>query len=222
PKDPSLGTDGSGRVESVSDGVTQFKPGDEVFGVADGSYAEYALAREDRLALRPGNCPFEEAGTVGVAGLTAPQGLRDKGTIQSGQRVLVNGAGGGVCTYAVQIAKSFGAEVTAVTNRENLEMVRSIGADHVIDYTKEDYTRNVIRYDLICDIASSRGFSDYKRSLKPGGTCVLVGNRDKVILRLIYFLLFRRLLSGGRKFRFFIAKINQKDLNILGDLLETR
>ena len=222
PKDPTLGSDAAGRVEAVTANVTQFKPGDEVFGSCKGSYAEYAVAREDRLALKPVNCSFDEAAAVPIAAITALQALRDHGHIQLGQKVLVNGAGGGVGTYAVQIAKSFGAEVTAVTNTENLEMVRSIGADHVIDYTKEDYTRNGIRYDLICDIASSRGFSDYKRSLKPGGTCVLVGNRDKVILRLIYFLLFRRLLSGGRKFRFFIAKINQKDLNILGDLLETR
>src|SRR5207249_11794926 len=168
PKDPSLGTDGSGRVESVRDGVTQFKPGGEVFGVADGSYADYALAREDRLALRPGNCPFEEAGTVGVAGLTAPQGLRDKGTIQSGQRVLVNGAGGGVGTFAVQIAKSFGAEVTAVTNTENLEMVRSLGGDHIIDYAKDDFTKNGQKYALLCDIASAHSRVECKRSLSPG------------------------------------------------------
>jgi len=221
PKDPRLGTDVSGRVESVSDGVTQFKPGDEVFGVADGSYAEYALAREDRLALRPGNCPFEEAGTVGVAGLTAPQGLRDKGTIQSGQRVLVNGAGGGVGTFAVQIAKSFGAEVTAVTNTENLEMVRSLGADHIIDYAKDDFTKNGQKYDLICDIAAAHSIGEYKRSLNPGGTLVIVGMKDKILARLLYFLILGRLwLKGGKKIRFFIARSNQNDLNFLRQLVE--
>src|SRR2546428_484918 len=159
---------------------------------------------------------------VPIAAITALQALRDHGRIQPGQKVLVNGAGGGVGTYAVQIAKSFGTEVTAVTSTENLEMVRLLGADHVIDYNKQDYTRNGERYDLICDIAASQGFSDYKRSLTPGGTFVLVGMKDKIILRLLYFSLLRRLLSGGRKFRFFIAKINQKDLNLLSDLLETR
>ncbi len=222
PKDPVLGSDAAGRVEAVTDKVTQFKPGDEVFGSCKGSYAEYALAREDRVALMPVNCSFDEAAAVPIAAITALQALRDHGHIQPGQKVLVNGAGGGVGTYAVQIAKSFGAEVTAVTNTENLEMVRLLGADHVIDYTKQDYTKNGERYDLICDIAATHGFSDYKRSLTPSGTFVLVGFKDKIILRLLYFTLLRRLLSGGRKFRFFVAKINQKDLNLLRDLLETR
>ena len=222
PKDPVIGSDASGRVEAVTGSVTQFKLGDEVFGSCKGSYAEYAVAREDRLVLKPVNCSFDEAAAVPIAAVTALQALRDHGHIQSGQKVLVNGAGGGVGTYAVQIAKYFEGEVTAVTNTENLEMVRSLGADHVIDYTKEDYTKNGERYDLICEIAASHGFSAYKRSLIPGGTFVLVGMRDKIILRLLYFTLLRRLLSGGRKFRFFIAKINQKDLIILRDMLETR
>ena len=222
PKDRGLGSDASGRVVAVTDSVSQFKPGDEVFGSCLGSYAEYAVAREDRLVLKPVNCSFDEAAAVPIAAITALQALRDHGRIQPGQKVLVNGAGGGVGTYAVQIAKSFGTEVTAVTSTENLEMVRLLGADHVIDYNKQDYTRNGERYDLICDIAASQGFSDYKRSLTPGGTFVLVGMKDKIILRLLYFTLLRRLLSGGRKFRFFIAKINQKDLNLLSDLLETR
>ena len=222
PKDPVLGSDAAGRVEAVTGSVTQFKPGDEVFGSCKGSYAEYAVAREDRLVLKPVNCSFDEAAAVPIAAITALQALRDHGRIQPGQKVLVNGAGGGVGTYAVQIAKSFGTEVTAVTSTENLEMVRLLGADHVIDYDKQDYTRNGERYDLICDIAASQGFSDYKRSLTPGGTFVLVGMKDKIILRLLYFTFLRRLLSGGRKFRFFIAKINQKDLNLLSDLLETR
>src|SRR5438093_721464 len=222
PKDPVLGSDAAGRVEAVTGSVTQFKPGDEVFGSCKGSYAEYAVAREDRLVLKPVNCSFDEAAAVPIAAITALQALRDHGHIQPGQKVLVNGAGGGVGTYAVQIAKYFGGEVTAVTNTENLEMVRMLGADHVIDYTKEDYTKNGERYDLICEIAASHGFSDYKRSLTHDGTFVLVGMKDKIILRLLYFMLLRRLLARGRKFRFFIAKINQKDLNLLSDLLETR
>ncbi len=222
PNDPGLGTDAAGRVEAVTDTVTQFKPGDEVFGSCKNSYAEYAVAREDRLALKPANCSFDEAAAVPIAAITALQALRDHGHVQPGQKVLVNGAGGGVGTYAVQIAKSYGAEVTAVTNTENLEMIRLLGADHVIDYTKDDYTKKGENYNLICDIAATHGFSDYKRSLTPGGTCVFVGFKDKIILRLLYILLLRRLLSRGRKFRFFIAKINQKDLNLLRDLLETR
>ncbi len=221
PKDPLLGSDAAGRVEAVTDNVTQFKPGDEVFGSCKGSYAEYAVAREDRLALKPANCSFDEAAAVPIAAITALQALRDHGHIQAGQKVLVNGAGGGVGTYAVQIAKSFGAKVTAVTSTENLEMVRSLGADHVIDYTKDDFTRNGELYDLICDIAATHGFSDYKRSLTPDGTFVLVGFKDKIILRLLYFTLLRRLLSGRRKFRFFVARLNQKDLTVLKELIES-
>ena len=222
PKDPGLGSDASGRVEAVSDAVTKFRPGDEVFGSCKGSYAEYAVAREDRLVLKPSNVSFDEAAAVPIAAITALQALRDHGHIQLGQKVLVNGAGGGVGTYAVQIAKSFGAEVTAVTSTENLDLVRSLGADHVIDYTKDDFTKNGERYDLICDIAATRGFSDYKRALTTNGTCVMVGSKGNVIIGLLSFLLLRPILSGGRKFRFFIAKINQKDLNILKELLETR
>src|SRR2546422_5585685 len=222
PKDPRLGTDMAGKVEAVSKTVTQFKPGDEVFGVANGSYAEYATAREDRLALKPTNCSFEEAASVPIAGLTALQALRDQGNIQSGQKVLVNGAGGGVGTFAVQIAKSFGAEVTAVTSTRNLEMVRELGADHIIDYNGEDYTRNGQTYDLICDIAATHSISDYKKSLNPGGTFVLVGlkGKNKILSRLLYFLIRRRfMLKGGKKFRFFIAKSNQKDLIFLKELI---
>lgn len=223
PSDPGLGTDAAGLVEAVANNVTQFKPGDEVFGACRGSYAEYAVAREDRLVLKPANISFEEASAFPIAAITALQALRDKGQIQPGQKVLVNGAGGGVGTFAVQIAKSFGAEVTAVTSTENLDTVRSLGADHVIDYTREDFTQNGERYDLICDIAAIHSISDYKRSLNPGGTCVIVGFKDKIIRRLLYFLVAVRLRGRApEKFRFFIAKINQKDLNLLRDLLETR
>jgi NADPH:quinone reductase-like Zn-dependent oxidoreductase len=222
PKNPILGSDAAGRVEAVTDAITQFKPGDEVFGSCRGSYAEYAVAREDRLVLKPANCTFEEAAAVPIAAITALQALRDHGHIQPSHKVLVNGAGGGVGTYAVQIAKSYGAEVTAVTNTGNLDMVRALGADHVIDYTKDDFTKNGERYDLICDIAATHSVSTYKRSLNPNGTCVIVGFKGKIILRLLYFLVVGRLLArGGKKFRFFIAKLNQKDLNILKELLES-
>ncbi len=222
PKDPKLGTDMAGHVEAVSNTVTQFKPGDEVFGVANGRYAEYATAREDRLALKPANCSFEEAAAVPIAGLTALQALRDKGGIQPGQKVLINGAGGGVGTFAVQIAKSFGAEVTAVTNTQNLELVRSLGADHVIDYTKEDFSKNGQQYDLICDIAAARSIGSYKRALNPKGTLVVVGAKNKILARLVYFLVLGRLIpKGGRKLRFFIAKANQKDMNTLKELIDT-
>ena len=222
PKNTRLGTDVAGTVEAVSKTVTQFKPGDEVFGTALNSYAEYATAREDRLVLKPANCTFEEAGAVGIAGFTALQALRDKGNIQSGQKVLINGAGGGVGTFAVQIAKSFGAEVTAVTSTKNMDMVRSLGADHVIDYTKEDFTRNGQRYDLICDIAATGSIGSYKRILNSNGTVVVVGFRNKIIARLLYFAVLGRLIpKGGRKLRFFIAKSNQKDMNTLKELIET-
>ena len=222
PKDPRLGTDVAGVVEAVGKTVTQFKPGDEVFGVAPGSYAEYATAREDRLALKPATSSFEEAGAVGIAGFTALQALRDKGNIRSGQKVLINGAGGGVGTFAVQIAKSFGAEVTAVTSTKNLDLVRSLGADLVIDYTKEDFTKNGQRYDLICDIAATGSIGSYKRALNPNGTVVVVGFRNKIIARLIYFAIVGRLIpKGGRKLRFFIAKSNQKDMITLKELIET-
>src|SRR5881296_786856 len=180
PKDPRLGTDMAGHVEAVSKTVTQFKPGDEVFGVANGSYAEYANAREDRLALKPANSSFEEAAAVPIAGLTALQALRDKGGIRPGQKVLINGAGGGVGTFAVQIARSFGAEVTAVCSTGKVEMVRSIGADRVIDYTQQDFTEDTQRYDLIFDLAATHSLPAYRRVLNPKATCVIAGGGTKV------------------------------------------
>src|SRR6266571_4166747 len=207
PKEPGVGTDIAGRVEAVSNNVTQFKPGDEVYGVCMAGYAEYGTAKENRIALKPENRSFEESAAVPIAGFTALQALRNHGHIKPGQKVLVNGAGGGVGTFAIQIAKSFGAEVTAVTNTGNLDLVRSIGADHVIDYTKEDFARNGQRYDLVCDIAASHSISDYKRIMNPNGTCVIVGMRDKIVRRLLYFAIRRRLaLRGDKKFVFFIAK----------------
>ena len=221
PKDPRVGSDVAGRVEAVTGNVTQFKPGDEVFGAALGAYAEYVITREDRLALKPANSSFEEAGTIGIAGTTALQALRDKGGVQPGQKVLINGAGGGVGTFAVQIGKALGAEVTAVTSTGNIDLMHRLGADHVVDYTKEDFTKNGQRYDLIVDIAAKHSISEIRRSLNPRGTFVLVGMKDRLILRLIYYTLLGR-LSRGKKFTFFVAKLNQKDFNFLKELMETR
>src|SRR5881398_3949798 len=220
PKEPGLGTDFAGVVETIRNDVTEFKPGDEVYGVANAAYAEYGLTRESRIALKPRNSSFEQSAAVPIAGFTALQALRDKGHVKPGQKVLINGAGGGVGTFAVQIAKSFGAEVTAVTNTQNLDMVRSLGADHVIDYTKEDFTKNEQRYDLICDIASAHSPSSYKRIMNPNGICVIVGFRDKVISRLIYFVIRKRLSTGDKKFKFFVAKSNQEDLAFMKELME--
>ncbi len=220
PKEPQVGTDLAGTVEAVSSNVTQFKPGDEVYGVGFHGYAEYAVARENRVALKPKNRSFEESAAVPIAGFTALQALRNHGRIEPGKKVLINGAGGGVGTFAVQIAKSFGAEVTAVTNTQNLDMVRSLGADHVIDYTKEDFTKNEQRYDLICDIASAHSPSSYKRIMNPNGICVIVGFRNKVISRLIYFVIRKRFSTGDKKFKFFVAKSNQEDLAFMKELME--
>ena len=220
PKELQVGTDLAGTVEAVSSNVTQFKPGDEVYGVGFHGYAEYAVARENRVALKPKNRSFEESAAVPIAGFTALQAIRNHGHIERGKKVLINGAGGGVGTFAVQIAKSFGAEVTAVTNTQNLDMVRSLGADHVIDYTKEDFTKNEQRYDLICDIASAHSPSSYKRIMNPNGICVIVGFRNKVISRLIYFVIRKRFSTGNKKFKFFVAKSNQEDLAFMKELME--
>ncbi len=223
PKDPRVGTDVAGIVEAVGPGVTRFQPGDAVFGAATGAYAEYTTARVDRLAPKPENVSFEQAGAVGIGGITALQGLRDQGRIQSGQKVLVNGASGSVGTFAVQIAKSFGTEVTAVCSPRNLEQARSLGADHVIDYTKEDFTRNGQRYDLIFDIVTNHSVRAYKRSLNPGGTCMTIGfgfphlSWAKLLAHLLGDPIRNRV--GNKQFHFMIAKFNEKDLGVLGELL---
>ena len=179
PKNTKLGADIAGRVEAVGRNVTQFQVGDEVFGGMPlnelGGFAEYVCAPEELLALKPAKLTFEQAAAVPLAAFTALQGLRDKGQIQPGQKVLINGASGGVGTFAVQIAKSFGTEVTGVCSTRNLDMVRSIGADHVIDYTQEDFTKNGQRYDLIFDAVGNRSVSDYKRALSPNGICAVAG-----------------------------------------------
>jgi len=220
PKDKRIGVDVAGQVQSVGRNVTQFKPGDEVFGVCRGAFAEYACTTEDKLARKPANISFEAAAAVPVAAITVLQGLRDKGRIQQRQKVLVDGASGGVGTFAVQIAKSFGAEVTAVCSTRNVEAARSIGADHVIDYLREDFTKSGQRYDLILGANAHHSIFDYRRALSQDGIFVLVGGS---LARIFQATLLAPLLSriGTKKTRFFIAKINQKDLVFLKELLET-
>src|SRR5438093_2609721 len=176
PKNTRFGTDFSGVVEAIGKNVTNFKPGDEVFGAKNGAVADYICVKADRaIVMKPANTTFEQAGSVGIAGVTALQGLRDKGNIQAGQKVLINGASGGVGTFAVQIAKAFGAEVTGVCSTHNVDLVKSIGVDHVIDYTKEDFTRTDQRYDMIYDLVGNHSFSERRQILTPNGICVMAG-----------------------------------------------
>ena len=224
PKDPRLGADFAGRVEVVGNNVTQFQPGDEVYGSATGSFAEYIAVPASKMALKPANSSFEEAAAVPVAALTALQGLRDRGQIQPGQKVLIYGASGGVGTFAVQIAKSLGAEVTAVCSTQNVDTARSIGADHVIDYTQEDFTRNGQRYDLILAVNGYQPIFAYRRILQPTGRYVLVGAAGSRIYRaLLQALLLGLVISrtGKQKMGFMgIAKINQQDLTFVKELIE--
>ena len=218
-----IGADIAGRVEAVGAAVTQFKPGDEVFGQgkgARGAFAEYACADENQVVLKPANVSFEAAAAVPIAALTALQGLRDKGQIQPGQKVLIHGASGGVGTFAVQLARSFGAEVTAVCSTRNLDKARSIGADHVIDYTRENFSRNGQRYELILAVNGSHALRDYTRALSPGGTAVILGGS---LSQFLQGVLLGPLVSrlGKKKVRSFIAKINQADLIFLKELLES-
>jgi len=224
PRSSKVGADVAGRVEAVGKDVTLFKPGDEVFGTCNGSFAEYACAREDRLALKPANVSFEEAAAIPVAATTALQGLRNKGQIQPGQKILVNGASGGVGTFAVQIAKSYGTEVTGVCSTRNLDLVRKIGADHVVDYTQEDFTKNEQqRYDLIFDAVGNRSVSDYKRALKPGGTCAVAGFSSMSRMFEHSALGPLRSKTGNKKVGGMgMAKINQNDLVFLKQLVETQ
>jgi NADPH:quinone reductase-like Zn-dependent oxidoreductase len=219
PKTTRLGADLSGHVEAVGKNVTQFKPGDEVFGACRGAFAEYVCANEDNLALKPANMSFEDAAAVPVAAITALQGLREKGRIQRGLKVLVDGASGGVGTFAVQIAKSFGAEVTAVCSTRNVETARSIGADQVIDYTREDFTKSGQRYDLIIAANAYHSIFDYRRTLGQNGIYVMAGGG---LAQVVQSMLLGPLLSliGSKKMRFFMANMNRKDLGFLKDLLE--
>jgi NADPH:quinone reductase-like Zn-dependent oxidoreductase len=222
PKHPVIGCDIAGRVEAVGKHAKQFQPGDKVFGVtgfAGGGFAEYVCAPEEKLALMPANSSFEDTAAVPIAALTALQGLRDKGGIQPGQKVLIDGASGGVGTFAVQIAKSFGAEVTAVCSTRNVDTARSIGADHVIDYAEEDFTKSGQRYDLILAANAYHSIFDYRRALSQNGIYVMVGGGW---IQILQTLLLGPLLSliGSKKMRFFIAKIDKKDLVLLENLLE--
>jgi len=223
PKNNRLGIDFAGTVEAVGKDVTEFHIGDEVFGGESGALAEYVCIR-DGYALKPANLTFEEAAAVPVAAITALQGLRDKGQIQSGQKVLINGASGGVGTFAVQIAKVFGADVSAVCSPRNVELVRSLGADHIIDYTREDFTQSDQRYDLILDVAGSKSWSQYKRVLHAQGTLVIVGApKGNALLGPLSHIAKVRLASmrSNQKVLFFMAQINQADMMVLRKLLES-
>jgi NADPH:quinone reductase-like Zn-dependent oxidoreductase len=222
--EPVRGVDLAGTVEAVGPNVTRFNVGDEVFGGAPASFAEYVRAREDRLLLKPRDLPFEQAATLGVAGRTALQGLRDHAQVKPGQRVLIHGAGGGVGTFAVQIAKALGAHVTAVTGPRNVDITKSIGADEVIDYTKEDVTRRPERYDAVLDIAATRSLSDLRRVLVPNGMFVQVGAAKNggwfgVFGRIIGVMVRSRLLR--QRVTFFVAQTNPDDLVYLRGLIES-
>jgi NADPH:quinone reductase-like Zn-dependent oxidoreductase len=218
PKNPRLGADLAGRVEAVGKNVTQFQAGDDVFGELPldglGTFAEYVCSIEDALVLKPARLTFEQAATVPLAAFTALQGLRDKGKIQAGQKVLINGASGGIGTFAVQIAKSFETEVTGVCSTRNLELVRSIGADHVIDYTREDFTQKDQRYDLIFDTVGNLSISGCKRTLSPSGICSVAG--FTTMSHLFGVMLF----GGGKVGMMETASSNKKDLLFLKELLD--
>jgi NADPH:quinone reductase-like Zn-dependent oxidoreductase len=226
PKDTRLGRDVAGNVEAVGSKVTRFKPGDAVFGACLGALAEYACASEAKLAIKPDNVTFEQGASVAVAALTALQGLRDKGQIQPGQKVLINGAGGGVGTFAVQIAKSFGTDVTGVCSTRNVEMVRSIGADRIIDYTQQDFTRSGQRYDLVFDLVANHSLSAVRRILNPKGIYVGagIGPGGSAIGFFARAAITAPLLSRfvSQKFVIFITKITREDLTVMSDLMEAR
>jgi NADPH:quinone reductase-like Zn-dependent oxidoreductase len=219
PKDSRLGADVAGRIETVGRNIEQFQPGDEVFGMVKGGFAEYACAPESALWLKPFNTSFDEAAAIPMAAITALQGLRDEGRIQAGQKVLINGASGGVGTFAVQIAKSFDTEVTAVCSTRNLEQARSIGADHVIDYTKEDFTKNGQQYDLVFAANGYHSLSDYKRALTPKGIYVMAGG---TMAQIFQSMLMGSMISetSGRKMRGVRAKRSQNDLVYIKELFE--
>jgi NADPH:quinone reductase-like Zn-dependent oxidoreductase len=224
PKDHSLGVDLAGTVAVVGKGVTAFQPGDEVFGASAASWAQYAAAPISKLARKPANVSFEEAAAVPVAGLTALQALRDHGGLQPGQNVLINGASGGVGTFAVQIAKALGAEVTAVCSTHNVELARSLGADRVVDYTHQDFTRLGERHDLIVDIAGSRSFTKLRRVLRPHATVVVVGAKMGYSLlgSLKHFAgTFVQAIGHSQKAMFFMTNVETADLAYIGELIES-
>src|SRR5438034_426930 len=228
PKDTRLGVDFAGTVEAVGKNVTRFKPGHEVFGGRTGAFAEYVCARESRaVALKPANVTFEQAASVPIAAITALQGVRDKGKVQPGHKVLINGASGGVGTFAVQIAKTFGAEVTAVCSTRNIDLVKSLGADHVIDYSKEDFTTGEQRYDMLYDLVGNHSFSERRRILTPNGICVLAGVGGAGIHPESWGRIGRNFWNAflsnfnKQKFVFYIAKLTKDDLNVLRDLMQS-
>ena len=222
PNEIRLGTDFAGIVEAVGKDVTLFKPGDEVYGARRGAFAEYVCVK-DCIYPKPANITFEQAGCSAIAAMTALQGLRDHGKLQAGQNVLINGASGGVGTFAVQIAKALGADVTAVCSTHNMDMIRSLGADHVTDYTKEDFTRNGKRYDLLLDIAGSRSWFECKRVLNPQAHFVIVGapKGNRVIGPLGHVIKVRlAALGASQKVIFFVAKFEHQDFLLLNEMFE--
>jgi NADPH:quinone reductase-like Zn-dependent oxidoreductase len=223
PKSRLMGGDFAGTIEAVGKDVTGFQPGDEVFGARSGALAEYVAARTTAVALKPAHVTFEEAAAVATSAITALQGLRDKGRLEAGQKVLINGASGGVGTFAVQIAKALGAEVIAVCSTRNVELVRSLGADRVIDYTRDDFTQSGQRFDLMLDNAGSRSWSESKRVLKPHARVVLVGGQmgNRMFGPLGHVLRTKlAALFGSRKAVWFVAKFNSADMQVLRELLE--
>jgi NADPH:quinone reductase-like Zn-dependent oxidoreductase len=226
PKVLRIGGDVAGTVEAVGKNVTQYKPGDDVFGICSGAWAEYCLGKS-RLALKPAEISFEQAASLPVAAITALQALRDRGKVQPGQKVLINGSSGGVGTYAVQIAKSLGAEVTAVCSGRNVELVQSLGADHVIDYTKEDFTKGAERYDVILDNVANRSLSECRRVLKPNGIYVLIGGGGASESRWLGPGLthaFKAMLLSkfvNQKMGMMLAELNHDDLAFLADLMQS-
>jgi NADPH:quinone reductase-like Zn-dependent oxidoreductase len=214
------GVDVAGEIVAVGKHVTQFKLGDAAFGVGKGAFAEYACARECKLALKPEGVSYEQAAAVPIAGMTALQALRDVARLQPGQKVLINGAAGGIGTFAVQIAKSFGAHVTGVCSTKNVELVRSLGTDRVIDYTREDFTRDSERYDLLLDNVANRTLPAMKSVLRPNGTCVIAGAPKKMSAVFTWLLkIIARSVFLRQNFKFFMANINRDDLATFGALI---
>jgi NADPH:quinone reductase-like Zn-dependent oxidoreductase len=220
PKDPRIGGDVAGQVEAVGENVKQFKVGDEVFGCRHGAFAEYVCAREGLITLKPANLSFEQVAAVPIAALTALQGLRDTAEIRAGQKVLIQGASGGVGIFAVQLAKHFEVEVTAVCSTRNLDMVRSLGADHIVDYTKEDFTRSPERYDLIFAVNGYHPISAYKRALNPQGMYVCAGGAISQFLQAALLGPMMSQKSGKKLVSMGIAEVKQKDLVYLAELLK--
>ena len=219
-KNERPGVDVAGEIVAVGRTVTQFKPGDAVFGGGKGVFAEYACALEAKLASKPDSVSFEQAAAVPIAGLTALQALRNKGHLQPGQRVLINGAAGGLGTFAVQIAKSFGANVTGVCSTKNVELVRSLGADRVIDYTREDFTQDSARYDLLLDNVGNRALSAMRRVLGPNGKCVIAGAPKKMSAVFTWLLkIYVRSLLLRQNVKFLIGNINRDDLTTFAELI---